>query len=109
MNNVNLGWRIAQLALFATLCGPASSMAQEVANEEETVQKSQELSDQAAKLASESKFAAAVPLVEQALAIRERLRGPDHPDTAAALNQLGQLFRAMGAYDKAEPLHQRAL
>ena len=34
----------------------------------------------------EGDYAAAHPLYERALAIREQVLGPDHPDTAASLN-----------------------
>ena len=35
--------------------------------------------------------------------------GPDHPDVAASLNNLAELYRAQGKYADAEPLYQRAL
>ena len=41
--------------------------------------------------------------------IREKALGPGHPDTAASLNNLAGLYEALGAYDKALPLYQRAL
>jgi hypothetical protein len=43
--------------------------------------------------------------LERALAINQRALGPEHPDTAAALNNLAALYRATGAYDKADPLY----
>jgi tetratricopeptide (TPR) repeat protein len=46
---------------------------------------------------------------ERALAIRERLLGPDHPDTATSLNDLGIVLRARGAYAEARLLFDRAL
>jgi len=45
----------------------------------------------------------------QALAIRERLLGPEHPDVAESLNNLALLYHAQGKYEQAEPLLQRAL
>jgi len=45
----------------------------------------------------------------QALAIREKALGPEHPDVATSLNNLAGLYRAQGQYAKAEPLYQRAL
>ena len=33
----------------------------------------------------------------------------EHPDTATSLNNLAVLYQAMGAYDQALPLYQRAL
>ncbi len=35
--------------------------------------------------------------------------GPDHPDVAASLNNLAELYRAQGKYAEAEPHYQRAL
>ena len=46
--------------------------------------------------------------MERALAIREKALGPEHPDTAAALNNLAVLYQATGAHAKAEPLFERA-
>jgi Tetratricopeptide repeat len=37
-----------------------------------------------------------VPLFERALAIREKVLGPDHPHTASSLNNLAYLLRAQG-------------
>ena len=45
----------------------------------------------------------------RALAIRERVLGPDHPDTSHSLNNLAALYQAQGKYEQAEPLYQRAL
>ena len=45
----------------------------------------------------------------QALALREKALGPDHPDVATSLNNLAGLYHAQGRYAKAEPLYQRAL
>ena len=41
-------------------------------------------------------YAAARPLFERALAIREKALGPEHPDTAASLNNLAILLQAQG-------------
>ena len=54
-------------------------------------------------------YAKAEPLYQRALKIREKALGPDHPDTATALNNLARLYYSMGDYAKAEPLYQRAL
>jgi tetratricopeptide (TPR) repeat protein len=56
-----------------------------------------------------AQFAQAESLYQRALAIREKVLGPDHPDTSAILNNLGLLYRAQGRYKEAEPLYQRAL
>jgi tetratricopeptide (TPR) repeat protein len=46
---------------------------------------------------------------QRALKIYEKALGPDHPDTATARNNLGELYRSMGDYTKAKPLLKRAL
>ena len=45
----------------------------------------------------------------RALAISGKSLGPDHPDTAAHLSSLAELYRVQGLYAKAEPLLLRAL
>ena len=54
-------------------------------------------------------YAEGIQPARQALEIRERLLGPEHPDVATSLNNLAQLYRSQGRYAEAEPLHQRAL
>jgi hypothetical protein len=43
------------------------------------------------------------------LAIREDALGPEHPDTATALNNLANLFRDQGDYAETRPLLECAL
>jgi CHAT domain-containing protein len=50
----------------------------------------------------------ALPLLQRALAIHEKVLGGVHPDTAASFNNLGYLYQAMGQYEQALPLYQRA-
>jgi serine/threonine protein kinase/Tfp pilus assembly protein PilF len=51
----------------------------------------------------------AEPLLEKALKTREGLLPSDHPDVAAALNNLALLYKNQGQYAAAEPLYRRAL
>src|SRR5438552_1919624 len=67
------------------------------------------LDRQVFELHRRGKYAEAIPLAEQSLAIREKALGPDHPNTAASLNNLAGLYQSQGAYRKAEPLYVRAL
>jgi hypothetical protein len=46
---------------------------------------------------------------ERALAIREKVLGPDHPDTAGGLNNLAALLSSLGALAGARPHYERAL
>ena len=50
-----------------------------------------------------------MPLAQRALTIREKARGPDHPDVASALNNLAALYYKQGRYADAEPLLKRSL
>jgi tetratricopeptide (TPR) repeat protein len=54
-------------------------------------------------------FGKAQPLYEQALALDEKLQGPDSIVVASRLDHLAALYRAEGAFDKAEPLFRREL
>ncbi|MCX5698057.1 MAG: tetratricopeptide repeat protein [Candidatus Omnitrophica bacterium] len=48
-------------------------------------------------------------LYRRALAIREKILGPEHPDTATSLGNLALLLYKKGEYQAAEPLYRRAL
>ncbi|MBN1892972.1 tetratricopeptide repeat protein, partial [bacterium] len=54
-------------------------------------------------------FNAAESLYRHALVIREKVFGPEHPDTAQSLNNLAVLLNNKGDYAGAEPLYRRAL
>jgi CHAT domain-containing protein len=81
----------------------------EVAAQQDLSREAQKLQSQAYDLIEAGRYREAVPFAERALAIRERLVGPDHPETAVALDNLAEIHRAAEAYSKAEPLHRRAL
>jgi tetratricopeptide (TPR) repeat protein/CHAT domain-containing protein len=57
----------------------------------------------------QSDSAKAAASLDEALAIRERALGPDHPETATRLNILARLYQDQREYAKAEPLYKRAL
>ncbi len=54
-------------------------------------------------------YAQARPLLERALAIREKVLGAEHPATATSLNNLALLLKSQGDYHGARPLYERAL
>jgi tetratricopeptide (TPR) repeat protein len=54
-------------------------------------------------------YSEAAPLVRDALAIRERELGPEHPDTATTLGHLALLLHDQGDLAEARPLYERAL
>jgi tetratricopeptide (TPR) repeat protein len=60
-------------------------------------------------LCKRARFPDAEPLYQRALALREKLLGPEHPHVATSLNNLASLYHAQGKYAQAESLCQRAL
>jgi tetratricopeptide (TPR) repeat protein len=54
-------------------------------------------------------YAQARPLYERALAINEKVLGPDHPDTALSLNNLALLLQDQDELAAARAMHERAL
>jgi tetratricopeptide (TPR) repeat protein len=54
-------------------------------------------------------YGKAEPLLREALAIRQKQVGAEHPDTATSLHNLAGLYYAQGRYGEAEPLYLQAL
>ena len=67
------------------------------------------LTDRIRAYDEQGRYQEAIPLAEQALALRERALGPAHPAVAEALTNLAALHQASGAYEPAEALLERAL
>jgi CHAT domain-containing protein/tetratricopeptide (TPR) repeat protein len=67
------------------------------------------LNQQVIELYKQARYDAAIPLAEQALAIREKAFGPEHPYVAVTLQILASLYDKKRNYARAEPLYQRAL
>jgi CHAT domain-containing protein/Tfp pilus assembly protein PilF len=74
-----------------------------------TLSEARKLYEQGFKLQRASRYDEALPLVERALEIREKILGRDHLDVAEALHGLAVLYLIKDEYAKAEPLYQRAL
>ena len=51
----------------------------------------------------------AVVVAKKALDVAEKNAGPNHPDVAASLNNLAELYQTQGQYAQAEPLYKRSL
>ena len=61
------------------------------------------------ELFNAGRYADAVPIAQQVLAIRERAFGRDHPAVGQSLNILAQLYNRQGRYAEAASLYQRSL
>ena len=59
-------------------------------------------------LQAQGRYSEAEPLFRDALEIREKQLGPEHPDVASSLNNLAGLLQVQGKYAEAEPLYLRA-
>jgi tetratricopeptide (TPR) repeat protein len=60
-------------------------------------------------LEAQGDLAGTKPYYERALAIRKQVLGPQHPDTAFSLTNLGALLEAQGDLAGAKPYYERAL
>jgi tetratricopeptide (TPR) repeat protein len=93
-------WLVCLLVvLLAAPAGAANSPLEEAAA----------LNQEAIKLHEAGRYQEALPLAQRALEIREKILGPEHPDTITSLNNLAYLYKITGAYAQALPLYQRAL
>jgi tetratricopeptide (TPR) repeat protein len=58
---------------------------------------------------SRTRYAEAAALYREALRTTRRLKGPDHPDTAVCMSNLGNALRSQGRLDESRRLYMRAL
>src|SRR5262245_66400947 len=94
-----------RLVTFLLLCTATAAAWGQASDWEQAEQ----LEGQLFQLDQQGKYAEAARVGEHLLAISEKMFGPTHPGTAAALNNLAAEYTSMGEYKKALPLHQRAL
>jgi tetratricopeptide (TPR) repeat protein len=67
------------------------------------------LTDAGGYLLGRAAYSQAAPLLRDALAIREKVLGPEHPETATSLGNLASLLHAQGDLAGARSLYKRAL
>jgi len=103
------------LAIREKLLGPNHPEVAALARDLSSVQRSQAEAEAAAldkqigALFQAGKYAEAIPLAQQVLAIREKAFGPEHPDVASSLTKLADLYYDQRRYADAAPLLERAL
>ena len=73
------------------------------------LEKIERLTQQVVQLTQQGKYAEAIPIVQQALAVQIQQLGDGHPDIATSLNYLATSYQELGLYSKAAPLYQQAL
>jgi Tetratricopeptide repeat len=83
---------IALTAIATSLILPVPTRAQS-----EQLAIAERLNSEVIELYSAGRYGEAIPLATRALAIREKVLGPEHPNTATSLNNLGVLYDATGA------------
>src|SRR2546423_7636629 len=67
------------------------------------------LTAQAEQLEARGDYRAGAEMLRRALALAEQALGPEHPDTAALINNLALALKGAGAYDESEQLYLRGL
>ena len=68
-----------------------------------------ELRQRIHELYEQGKYEEAIPLAEKLVVLTKKVKGEEDPETATSLNNLAELYKAMGDYAKAEPLLKEAL
>jgi tetratricopeptide (TPR) repeat protein len=79
------------------------------AEQRQTLERAEQLNEQAASLFEQGKTAAGLPLAQQALRLTKEILGEKHPRYASSLSNLDRLHMDLGEYSKALPLLQQAL
>lgn len=94
--------------LFVTvslwICGHTASFSQS-----NPLADANRLNQQAGELYRQGRLGEAEAPYKRSLAIFEKVRGPDHPDVATVLTNLGLLYASQGRFAEAEPLYKRGL
>jgi CHAT domain-containing protein/Tfp pilus assembly protein PilF len=78
-------------------------------DDDRALHEASKLFDEARKLVDKEKYDEALPLIQRAMEIREKLLGPNHRDVAAVNSGIAILYHGKGEYAKAVPYYERAL
>jgi Tfp pilus assembly protein PilF len=60
-------------------------------------------------LESQGKYEEAEAMHRRALEGREKVLGPEHPETITSVNNLGSMLERQSKYEEAEAMHRREL
>jgi CHAT domain-containing protein/lipopolysaccharide biosynthesis regulator YciM len=110
-----VSWSITAAIIFELLVNiiptqvTAQSQTPLSAQQSAELQEAKQLNKQVIELYNAGKYNEAVAPAKRALFITEKVLGKEHSDVATTLNNLAELYKAQGLYEKAEPLHVRSL
>jgi CHAT domain-containing protein/tetratricopeptide (TPR) repeat protein len=99
-------WQTVNARTKEQTCARVASLAREAQSDLATAIRH---SEEVERLHQEGRYAEAEPLSRGVLAIRRKLLGEDHSDTARSYIQLTENLDAQGRYEEAKPLCQKAL
>ncbi|KFE63467.1 CHAT domain-containing tetratricopeptide repeat protein [Hyalangium minutum] len=99
--------RALTTALLITLSGACATV--ERPRTDSRLEEAQKAWDEGQRLNAAGKYADALPLIQQALRLREEALTEQHPSVADCINLLGELHVQQGDLSQAEPLLTRAL
>src|SRR5438045_9377451 len=77
------------------------------AAQERDVARVEALNKQVTRFSREGRYGEAIPAAREALSVREKALGPEHPDVAQSLCDLATLYQDEGRYAEAERLYKR--
>ena len=99
----------ARVLALSIVCLVLPLLATAAAQDPDALKRAKDLDAEALEHRRLWTFADGIPKGREALAIRERILGPDHPEVAASLDTLAWLLLENGDYAEARPLFERAL
>lgn len=91
-------------AFLSAVPAPAHS---QPATAQESLEEARSFNQEVVRLYEQGRYDAALPFAQRALAIQEKVLGPEHPNVAMSLNDLALLYRAKGDYARADPARHR--
>jgi tetratricopeptide (TPR) repeat protein len=120
MRGRRVGAALVLAVCAATASGQSTSGAQQIEAGRKAVQDAEKSGKEDVRLgtsltelglaySAQRQFTEAEPILQRAVAVKEKALGPEHPDFARALLDLGALYRLKNEHAKAEPPIRRAV
>jgi CHAT domain-containing protein/Tfp pilus assembly protein PilF len=113
---VNIRKRLAALtlAVLVAACAQPQTFGRQQQQQEPQLQPSEveevkRLAEEARRLGAEGRNLEGAEVFERVIALMSKGFGPEHPNLATLLGQLGDVYYKLGLYARAEPHYRRAL